>query len=93
MSQRVYYIAEVSGLYNNTSSFKIEPFTGFLVDSEGYNTVSTYRSSSGERMGAKKFDKPVSFKLKDISNPWYYKVENLRWIKVTENFDKQEEYI
>lgn len=92
MSTRTYFIGEVSGKYNDTSNFEIKPFVGYLVDSEGYTTVSSF-FSNGERIGPKKFDAPVSFNLKDISNPWYYKVEKLKWIKVTETFDKQEEYV
>lgn len=93
MSTRTYYIAEVSGKYNDTSNFEIKPFVGYLVDSEGYNTVSCYFTPDGKRVGAKKFEDPLPFRMKEISNPWYYKVEKLRWIKVTETFEQQEEYV
>lgn len=93
MTTRTYYIGEVSGQYNNTHDFKIEPFVGYLVDSEGYTTVSNYNQCKDRIKFAKKFEKPVSFLMKDISNPWYFKVEKLRWVKVTETFDVKEEYV
>lgn len=92
MTTRIYYIGEVSGQYNNTSDFKIEPFVGYLVESDGYITTTSY-FSNGKRVGAKQFEKPEPLSLRTISNPWYYKVEKLRWIKVTETFEQTEEYV
>lgn len=93
MNERVYYIAEVSGIYNNTRDFKIEPFVGYIVDSEGYNTISTYNNGKDRCKLARKFESPCRLSLTDISNPWYYKAKEVKWVKVTETFDRQEEYV
>ena len=87
MNTKVYYIAEVSGKFNDTSNFEIKPFTGYIYESEGYLSVTTSKT------GLKQFPEPLSNLLHCNLGPWYYKVEKVRWIKVTERFEQEEEYV